>query len=91
MILLKMGDTAGNLRHEYCDGKRSVDHPLHGIYQNDPRWKDCGITGNCYWNEVRVNSNNVRRAYIVLHIFVWCNLKNCDTIYLRVAKEHRHK
>ena len=26
-ILLKMGDTAGNLRHEYCDGKRSVDHP----------------------------------------------------------------
>ena len=44
-----------------------------------------------YWNEVRVNSNNVRRAYIVLYIFVWCNLKNCDTIYLRVAKEHRHE
>lgn len=26
-----------------------------------------------------------------LYIFVWCNLKNCDTIYLRVTKEHRHE
>ena len=34
-----------------------------------------------------MNSNNVRRAYIVLHIFVWCNLKNCDTIlFLTVSK-----
>ena len=29
---------------------------------NDPRWKDCGITGNCYWNEVRVNSKKMRSA-----------------------------
>ena len=48
---------------------------LHGI-----------LTGTRY-----MTITNVRRAYIVLHIFVWCNLKNCDTIYLRVAKEHRHE